>query len=415
MGERNPTPFQTPATIWPVTPVSNRFRKDSSLSEQNSSLSPVTRTGARIVFGTVLAVVLLECLLRFYNPIQTRVKGNRIVLPANAQVRFPNNVIRQLDPIITVSYNSLGFRGPEPPRDFGNSLTIVVVGSSTAECFMLSDNQTWPDRLSTLLGRSFRDVWIGNAGKDGHSTIAHVILMDDIVAGLHPKVVLFLVGEADVARDRMSRFEAENIKGSLRFDSAKIFLQSLSAHSEIAAAFVALYRSLTAFQAGLIHSYIDLGAAGEIAIPGDRVREYVATYAKPYYLTAYEARLKRLIDSARFAGALPIFITQPSLAGPAVDDVTKVDLARVKYMEGISGEMAWELLEAYNDVTRRVARENGVPLIDLAEQMPRSSRYFYDFYHFTNQGAQASAEIIYRSLGPILAEQFKSYVNGGMR
>ena len=373
------------------------------------------RLGARLMFGTVLAVILLECLLRVYNPIQTRVKGNRIVLPANTQVRFPNKVIKQLDPIITVTYNSLGFRGPEPPRDFGNSLTIVVVGSSTAECFMLSDGETWPDKLSTLLSRSFHDVWVGNAGKDGHSTIAHVILMDDIIAGLHPKMVLFLVGEADVARDRMGRFEAENIKGGLRFDSGKLFLQSLSAHSEIAAAVVALYRSLTAFQAGLVHSNIDLRAAGEIAIPRDRVREYVATYAKPYYLNAYEARLKHLIDSARNAGALPVFITQPSLAGPAVDDVTKVDLARVKYMEGISGEMAWELLEAYNDVTRRVAHENGVPLIDLAQQMPKSSRYFYDFYHFTNQGAQVSADIIYRSLCPFLSGQFKSYVKGGAK
>lgn len=127
------------------------------------------------------------------------------------------------------------------------------------------------------------------------------------------------------------------------------------------------------------------------------------------YLHLYELRLKHLIDSARQAKIEPVFITHPLLVGPASDDVTKLDLANIKVSRNRNGAMWWDLLELHNDVTRRVGRENSVLVIDLARQMPKSSRYFYDFVHFTNEGAQVAADIIYSSLCPMLATKHAQY------
>ena len=70
--------------------------------------------------GCVFALLLLEVLLRWHNPFQARIKGNRIVLLTNKQYHIRNDIIGTLDPEVTVTRNSLGFRGPDPPADFGN-------------------------------------------------------------------------------------------------------------------------------------------------------------------------------------------------------------------------------------------------------------------------------------------------------
>ena len=75
--------------------------------------------------------------------------------------------------------------------------------------------------------------------------------------------------------------------------------------------------------------------------------------------------------------------------------------------------MWWETLEAFNDVTRKVGHENNVLVIDLARQMPKSSRYFWDYMHYTNEGAQVVTDIVYRSLCPMLANKFPQYVKQG--
>ena len=72
--------------------------------------------------------------------------------------------------------------------------------------------------------------------------------------------------------------------------------------------------------------------------------------------------------------------------------------------------MYWDTVEAYNDVTRKITRENGITLVDLARTMPKSSRYFYDFIHYTPQGAQAIGDILDDSLCPVLQSKFPGYV-----
>ncbi len=49
-----------------------------------------------------------------------------------------------------------------------------------------------------------------------------------------------------------------------------------------------------------------------------------------------------------------------------------------------------------------MASANGVTLIDLAKSMPKDSRYFYDYLHFTNEGAVRVGDIIYAGLASTL-------------
>jgi len=103
------------------------------------------------LLGCLIALVLLEGLLRIYNPIDLRVRGDKIVLPINRNYRYKNDTIPGLDKVIVHRKNSLGFRGEEPPIDFMKYLTIITIGGSTTECSQISDGKTWPDILCNKL------------------------------------------------------------------------------------------------------------------------------------------------------------------------------------------------------------------------------------------------------------------------
>ena len=65
----------------------------------------------------------------------------------------------------------------------------------------------------------------------------------------------------------------------------------------------------------------------------------------------------------------------------------------------------WEILEKYNDITRGLEQEMAVDVIDLAKLMPKDSKYFRDYIHYTPEGNAKIAEI----LSPYLSERLKLY------
>lgn len=364
---------------------------------------------AFLVAGLVAALFLLELLLHFYNPFQHRIKENRIVLLTNQHYHVRNNIIPSIDPVVDEGRNSLGFRGADPPPDLAGKLSLISVGGSATLCFFLSDDKTWTARLGARLDKTFRDVWVNNAGIDGNSTYGHVVLMEDDIAKLHPKVVLFLIGANDVGRDADVEADAENIKGPISFHSPTALIKSLSPYSEVASVIGGLYRSLNSYQEGLVNQKTELDKQGYLDPSPEEERQYIARFASAHYLQGFEERMRKLIAISQANGIEPVLVTHPLLAGAGTDDVTHLDLARIVVTPGHNGKMGWEVLEMYNDVTRRVGQEKGLLVVDVARELPKSSRYFYDFIHYTNAGADAVAGIIYEHLCPDLSTHFQTY------
>jgi hypothetical protein len=142
-----------------------------------------------------------------------------------------------------------------------------------------------------------------------------------------------------------------------------------------------------------------------INIPEDVKDNMIQFLKNEEYLDAYKTRLERLIYISKFNEIEPIFITQPALYGNAIDDTTNVDLGKIKIGD-TDGDFHWKRLELLNDVTRRVGEIENLLVIDLAKEMPKNSKYYYDFLHFTNYGAEKVAEILYNKLCPYLKKKF---------
>lgn len=349
-----------------------------------------------------LTFAIAEVILRIYNPFDFRIRGDTIVLPANRKYEIRNASGGQLDPIILHTKNSLGFRGPEPPPDFGAALTIIAVGGSTTESFYVSDHQTWPYRLGERLAQTFDGVWVNNAGISGLSTYGQLILLKDYIVRLRPKVALFLVGVND-----LGRAEAGGADVGLTPQGMGL-VRSLVVRSEVATLVVNLVRHVrgrawTAGQQG------DLRTSPKYS--GNVDEQAVRAEHRTRFLPAYGDRLREHIRIARASGIEPIFLTQPALFGDAIDDVTGVSLGELNAFE-MRGSFAWELLDSYNEATRAVGREYGVLVIDLARRLEKSSRYYYDGTHYTNAGSDRASLLIDEELCPFLAVRFPAFVRG---
>lgn len=359
-------------------------------------------------FGCIVALLLLEIGLRIHNPFETRIKGNQIVLQVKKQYHLTNKVIPKLPREIIHTKNSLGFRGPEKPKEgIPHVFSFIAVGGSTTECLYLPDGKDWPNVLANLLEKEFRSVWVNNAGLDGHSTFGHIVLMKEYIIPLRPKVVLFLVGRNEIGNQGNTGFESSHVKTRILFSSLDNFFKSLSAHSELVSLGLNIYRYFKAKCQGLPHAVVHLDPSKTLPYPGKDLEQKIQFHQKKF-IPMYEKRLENLITLCQQNNILPIFITQPALYGPGIDPVTGADLAGIA-AEGKVGYDAWKILELYNDTTRKICQQRQVFFIDLAKEMPRNSAYYYDYLHYTIQGSQKVAEIIYFHLKPYLKEKFSEF------
>lgn len=350
--------------------------------------------------------LLLEIALRIYNPFHLRLKGDKILLPVNLVSTITNTINPKLDPVIINTRNSLGFRGPEPPADWGGALTIITIGGSTTECHFLNDERTWPYLLGRSLSDSFRNCWLNNAGLDGHSTFGHIVLLNDHVKKLRPSVVLFLVGINDVESAAPTFHDNLNTRGAYSDLRHYIF-----ENSEVLNLLLNGVRGWRAQHFNNTTNALLVLDKNKRLLLADSVQSSRLAMQKPF-LDAFRSRLTQLADTCSAWHILPVFITQPNLFGAGKDSLTGADLELYPADPGdpaLNGKLMWRMLEEYNEVTRSVCAGKGLPVIDLAHEFPKNSLYFYDMSHFTNAGAEKVSGIVASGLIPVLDRYFPGY------
>lgn len=351
------------------------------------------------ILGIVLGLIICEIILRIYNPFPFSIKKGKLILPANQAKTFTNSWISKLDKQIYYSRNSMGFRGPELPDSISKLTSLITVGGSTTECKFLSDTCTWSYLLYKALKKERSTIWLNNAGIDGHSTFGHLLLMDEYILKLKPDYVLFLTGINDEEIDEPDEFDMMTEK-KIATNSFKGFLKSLLNHTELGRTAFNFYHVQIAYKKGLIHREVNVNNLVNNPLTDSIINNRITKQEK--FLTAYRQRLSLLISKSVNAGIKPVLITQPSLFGDYIDSMTHVHIGS-NWVTNESADnciLEGKILEMYNDVLRSFGDKAIV--IDLSNEMPKNSDYYYDFIHFTNKGAQKVAEILFNHLGPVV-------------
>ena len=354
------------------------------------------RIAASSLLVTGLVFALLEIALRIHNPIYVPLRASNIQLPVNRTFRETNVHFAKVDRVVTTSYNNIGLRGPNYPADPDRFVKIIAVGGSTTICVNLTDGKTWPDLVLRDLQAARPDLalWLNNAGQNGHSTFGHQILLQAHLAKLQPQYVLLLMGINDMEREDLNSYDISMTRGGAPLRDRLVTMSEVLSTAQV------LYRSFRAHELGLNRAPdMDPRTVPRInETPAQR--DAFLKRQKDNFLPAYRERVATLLATVRSMSATPILITQPAFMGHAVDPNTGVQIDNLLYgdfgREGfdISAGTAWDGLELYNDVLRELASSEGVMLIDAAREMPKDYRYYFDWLHYSNEGAARMASII---------------------
>ena len=125
---------------------------------------------------------------------------------------------------ITISHNTLGFRGREVTSNkLEDILRIAVLGGSTIYCVSTSDDQTWPYLLEKELGPGYEVI---NLGVPGYSTVENIIQTALILPALNPDVAIFYVGWNDVRNAHIADLKPDyaNFHGKTQYYNLRLDL-----------------------------------------------------------------------------------------------------------------------------------------------------------------------------------------------
>lgn len=356
-----------------------------------------------LLINVFVLSVLLEIVLRIHNPFPSTIKGDKIVLRANYKTVYTNKNNQGIRKEVVVSGNSLGFRGSEP--DNKKKIKIFTVGGSTTYCKNVPDNATWSYLLAQKLTDRHESVWLNNAGLPGYSTSGHIILMEDYIIKLKPQIVSFLIGINDVENNTEDKFTLYHNQDK----SLLLSIKSIVLKSELASVLLNIWRFFKAKELNLVDTVnFNLKTINYENVSPQEEAEVLSKQNK--YLTGYKRRVERLVNLAISNKIIPVLITQPALYGHGVDSVSGKDLAKVE-VSGFNGDVFWKRLELYNNITRAVAREYNVPLIDLALLLPKNSALYTDFIHYSTEGNIRISNILLPYFDKIINENFNQLVN----
>lgn len=346
----------------------------------------------------LFAFLALEAYLQITSPVELRIRGGQIELPFLKQYEIRSAPDSRLPEVALHTKNALGFRGAPPPADFDAPVTVIAVGGSTTECFALGDGLCWPALLGARLEANFDPFWINNAGIAGHTSQGHIELLNQHILALKPDAIVFLVGVNDLYFSEFTKAYDSRLTAERRGQLNRLVHRTrlwLGENSMVVALGIAAYKQWRAKQYDLTGHDRDFTTLtiGE-TVEADLQTEITRHRDNAFF--GYESRLTQLAAMSRDAGIVPIFVTQPAVYGPFTDPRTGVDLGRIRNgVDGFDGRASWQLLELYNDVMRQVAGAEAVPLIDLAREMPKDTTFFLDQVHFTAEGSDRVAEILY--------------------
>lgn len=325
----------------------------------------------------------MEIALQIYNPFTFRVKNGRITLPAGLVYEADIPEHPGLEDKLKHTKNSLGFRGPEPNDSF--RMKIICMGGSTTECFYLSDGRDWPSVLSARISGEMPGIWVNNAGMDGQSTYGHLKLLKQHVLRMKPDLILFMCGLNDMSLDTAGRFDKTGSTLGSWYDAL-----------ELPSVISNLSRLGKAKKVGLNHRFINsLRNEPKLIMNDSQLKARLI--AEQYYLGGYRNRLMELISLCRTNNIQPVFVAQSILYSDESDLFTGEYLGNLR-TGVINGKARGLIIKMYNKVTFDVCSEQKIPFINLPARMPKDSRFYYDGYHFTNEGSEMAGEMIAREL-----------------
>jgi len=287
----------------------------------------------------------------------------------------------EIDRRITV--NAHGLRGPEvaAEKPAGAFRIACVGGSTTFGLYASDDDTTWPARLEQRLREAGHEqVEALNCGAPGWTSRSSMTNLEMVVFDLEPDLVVVdhayndLMSNGDPALDRYVReSKLDDWEDLYHPQDTALFERS------------ALFRFIKSRLRDPYDAFLE---------KQDRVAEEG--------VEAFARNLRRIVRRSREEGADVALCTYPTAYRPTYEESQADAVPEVKEWYEALCPLTYpkliEGLERYNATIRRVAEEEGVPLIELAETFPKDVDLYASPLHHSDAGERLMAEEIHAGL-----------------
>jgi len=274
------------------------------------------------------------------------------------------------------AHNSEGWRGNEFRKD-ATKLRILAIGGSTTYGTGVSNHQTWPYYLDSLLSERAE---VMNFGISGHSTVEHLILSLFIIPEYQPDIVVVLSGLNDLrscyiknTAPDYSYFHPYNLESVLGFDH----INQLPRIAMLRVSIILLQKI----------GYYPLFHHQKIHIQKDHSPSNQA-----YMLNLYRKNLSQLGNILQNQGTKVIFI-------PQILNTSALKGNKLKWWVPFVNDNEFvPLIMKYNEIQHEVADSLHCGFINDVIQYQWQSSDFIDPSHFSPAANLHFANMIYQYL-----------------
>jgi len=250
------------------------------------------------------------------------------------------------------------------PGDRKDKFVIVCLGGSTTE-FKDHSGVGWTDRLETLLQNAIpgKQIEVYNQGRQWY-TMQHALINYEInIRPKHPDMIIVMQSVNDLTQNADFAYFSH---GNFRDDYGHFY--------------------------GPINRILERETLFDYCrtmVKGCwyyKPREIVDTDSFPG-LPSFQNKLQTIIDLARHDSTQVVLMTEAFLFKNPISDDERAALYMLNH-EAIGPTKEWSLqtairgMNVYDDVCRKLARDNNLLLIDLEKVVPKSLDYFYDEVHY---------------------------------
>lgn len=239
-------------------------------------------------------------------------------------------------------------------------LTMVFLGGSTTECFMVDDSLRFPYKAGRLLEKlSGKKINSLNSGIGGNNSFHSIDLLINKIIPIKPDIAVMM----------------HNVNDWATF----LFLRSYWNDNSSRALIVNLQKK---------------GEVNEWSDP---------RYTKPVLdtsslLTEFRRAQQLFVSTCKIYHIMPVLMTQASRFKDNPDPDLLALINPTFNPHGISYAQVRALQVRLNSIVREVAEENNIPLVDLEKEVGTSVEMMYDLVHLTNAGSQKAARAVATTL-----------------
>jgi lysophospholipase L1-like esterase len=278
--------------------------------------------------------------------------------------------------------NEFGFRGPETtPQPAEGATRVLVLGASETFGLMESNNHEYPAQLQKVMQQEGKYDVI-NGGMTSLTAAGMLAYWDQWLTRFQPQIVVIYASPVFYLRDAAPEPLPVLTQTELASQSVQFQFRTIDRVSS-------LYRNLPSWIRAIRR---DLQLRRQVAAHDNT---WFFTTAPKDRLEKYRTDVAELVRRIRNDGAVPILVTHAiSAASPPRSE----DLAHLCDMRADFCRPTIETMTRFekraNQTLRDLARDEGVPLIDVDAVLTGRRDFFGDLVHFNDLGAARMAELL---------------------